>query len=247
MRRLFAEHPQAIADTVEIARRCTFRLERLVGQFPLFPVPEGSSPQRYLRELVHEGAARRYAMPLETRVERQLEYELGLIAKMDLAGYFLIVWDIVREAAELGVLCQGRGSAANSAVCYALGITAVDPIAMNLLFERFMSEERREIPDIDIDFAHQDRERVIQYVYERYGRTNAAMVAEVITYRTRSAIRDVGKALGLTLEQVDTIAREFDVREQLPQEAGPELLFTLCRRIANFPRHLGIHLSLIHI
>ena len=241
MRRLFAEHPQAIADTVEIARRCTFRLERLVGQFPLFPVPEGSSPQRYLRELVHEGAARRYAMPLETRVERQLEYELGLIAKMDLAGYFLIVWDIVREAAELGVLCQGRGSAANSAVCYALGITAVDPIAMNLLFERFMSEERREIPDIDIDFAHQDRERVIQYVYERYGRTNAAMVAEVITYRTRSAIRDVGKALGLTLEQVDTIAREFDVREQLPQEAGPELLFTLCRRIANFPRHLGIH------
>jgi error-prone DNA polymerase len=139
------------------------------------------------------------------------------------------------------VLCQGRGSAANSAVCYALGITAVDPIAMNLLFERFMSEERREIPDIDIDFAHQDRERVIQYVYERYGRTNAAMVAEVITYRTRSAIRDVGKALGLTLEQVDTIAREFDVREQLPQEAGPELLFTLCRRIANFPRHLGIH------
>ena len=241
MRRLFAEHPQAIAGTVEIARRCTFRLERLAGQFPLFPAPQGSSPQRYLRKLVHEGAARRYATPLEARVERQLEYELGLIAKMDLAGYFLIVWDIVREAAELGVLCQGRGSAANSAVCYALGITAVDPIAMNLLFERFMSEERREIPDIDIDFAHQDRERVIQYVYERYGRTNAAMVAEVITYRTRSAIRDVGKALGLTLEQVDTIAREFDVREQLPQEAGPELLFTLCRRIANFPRHLGIH------
>src|SRR5580692_3964369 len=241
MRRLFAEHPQAIAGTVEIAQRCIFRLERLVGQFPLFPVPEGSSPQRYLRKLVYEGAARRYVTPLETRVERQLEYELGLIAKMDLAGYFLIVWDIVREAAELGVLCQGRGSAANSAVCYALGITAVDPIAMNLLFERFMSEERREIPDIDIDFAHQDRERVIQYVYERYGRTNAAMVAEVITYRTRSAIRDVGKALGLTLEQVDAIAREFDVREQLPQEAGPELLFMLCRRIANFPRHLGIH------
>jgi error-prone DNA polymerase len=241
MRRLFAEHPQAIAGTVEIAQRCTFRLERLAGQFPLFPVPEGSSPQRYLRKLVHEGAARRYATPLETRVERQFEYELGLIAKMDLAGYFLIVWDIVREAAALGVLCQGRGSAANSAVCYALGITAVDPIAMNLLFERFMSEERREIPDIDIDFAHQDRERVIQYVYERYGRTNAAMVAEVITYRTRSAIRDVGKALGLTLEQVDAIAREFDVREQLPQEAGPELLFMLCRRIANFPRHLGIH------
>ena len=241
MHRLFTEYPEAIATSIEIARRCRFRLERQTGQFPLFPMPEGSSPQRYLRELVYEGAARRYALPLETRVERQLEYELGLIAKMDLAGYFLIVWDIVREAARLGVLCQGRGSAANSAVCYALGITAVDPIGMNLLFERFMSEERREIPDIDIDFAHQDRERVIQYVYERYGRTNAAMVAEVITYRTRSAIRDVGKALGLSLEQVDAIAREYDAREELPNEAGPGLLFAICRRIANFPRHLGIH------
>ena len=129
---------------------------------------------------------------------------------MDLAGYFLIVWDIVREAAELGVLCQGRGSAANSAVCYALGITAVDPIGMNLLFERFMSEERQEIPDIDIDFAHQDREKVIQYVYERYGRSNAAMAAEVISYRTRSALRDVGKALGLSLAQVD--ARRHRIR-----------------------------------
>ncbi|MGA9944840.1 MAG: error-prone DNA polymerase [Candidatus Cybelea sp.] len=249
MRRLFAQYPDAIATSVAIARRCGFRLERLAGQFPLFPVPEGSSPQRHLRQLVYEGAAKRYSMPLQTNVERQLEYELGLIAKMDLAGYFLIVWDIVREAVELGVLCQGRGSAANSAVCYALGITAVDPIAMNLLFERFMSEERREIPDIDIDFAHQDRERVIQYVYKRYGRTNAAMVAEVISYRTRSAIRDVGKVLGLTPQQVDAIAREFDARESLPKTCpersrrgtGPEMLFALCRRIANFPRHLGIH------
>ena len=241
MRRLFTEYPEAVECSVAIAQRCAFRLERLTGQFPLFPVPEGSTPQSHLRKLVYEGAARRYAMPLESRVERQLEYELGLIAKMDLAGYFLIVWDIVREATQRGVLCQGRGSAANSAVCYALGITAVDPIEMDLLFERFMSEERREIPDIDIDFAHQDRERVIQYVYERYGRPNAAMVAEVITYRTRSAIRDVGKALGLSLEQCSAIAREFDVREKLPDEAGPELLFTLCRRIANFPRHLGIH------
>jgi error-prone DNA polymerase len=241
MRRLFAAYPDAIDATVAIAKSCRFRLERLAGQFPLFPVPEGSSPQRHLRELVYEGAAQRYAMPLETKVERQIEYELGLIAKMDLAGYFLIVWDIVRAAAEFGVLCQGRGSAANSAVCYALGITAVDPIAMDLLFERFMSEERREIPDIDIDFAHQDREKVIQYVYERYGRNNAAMVAEVITYRTRSAIRDVGKALGLSLEQVDVIAKEFDAREELPEGAGPEMLFDICRRIANFPRHLGIH------
>jgi error-prone DNA polymerase len=241
MRRLFERYPQAVEAGLAIARRCRFRLERLSGQFPLFPVPEGSSPQHRLRELVYEGAAKRYPMPLETCVERQLEYELGIIARMDLAGYFLIVWDIVNKAAELGVLCQGRGSAANSAVCYALGITAVDPIGMKLLFERFMSEERSEIPDIDVDFAHQDRERVIQYVYERYGRSNAAMVAEVITYRTRSAIRDVGKALGLTLEQVDVIAREFDSRESLPDEDGPEMLFDLCRRIANFPRHLGIH------
>ncbi len=241
MRRLFARYPEAVEATLAIAQRCRFRLERLSGQFPLFPVPEGSSPQRRLRELVYGGAAKRYPMPLETRVERQLEYELGIIARMDLAGYFLIVWDIVRKACELGVLCQGRGSAANSAVCYALGITAVDPIGMDLLFERFMSEERREIPDIDVDFAHQDREQVIQYVYERYGRSNAAMVAEVITYRTRSAIRDVGKALGLSLEQVDAVAREFDAREELPDEAGPEMLFELCRRIANFPRHLGIH------
>jgi error-prone DNA polymerase len=241
MHRLFAQHPEAIAASLQLAQRCRFRLERLAGQFPLFPVPEGSSPQRHLRKLVYEGAATRYPSPFETKIERQLEYELGLIAKMDLAGYFLIVWDIVRAANELGVLCQGRGSAANSAVCYALGITAVDPIAMNLLFERFMSEERREIPDIDIDFAHQDREKVIQYVYERYGRTNAAMVAEVISYRTRSAIRDVGKALGLGLESVEAIAREFDARESLPDEAGPEMLFTLCRRIAGFPRHLGIH------
>jgi error-prone DNA polymerase len=241
MRRLFAEFPEAIDASVAIARRCTFRLERQTEQFPLFPVPEGSTPQRHLRKLVYEGAANRYAMPLATKVERQLEYELGLIAKMDLAGYFLIVWDIVRAANELKVLCQGRGSAANSAVCYALGITAVDPIAMNLLFERFMSEERREIPDIDIDFAHQDREKIIQYIYERYGRANAAMVAEVITYRMRSAIRDAGKALGLSLERVDEIVREYDVREGFPNETGPALLFAICRRLANFPRHLGIH------
>ena len=139
---------------------------------------------------------------------------------MDLSGYFLVVWDISREARRLGVLGQGRGSAANSAVCYALGITAVDPIAGDLLFERFLSEERNEIPDIDIDFAHQDREQVLQYVYNRYGRHHAAMVAEVITYRTRSAIRDVGKALGLSLGQVDQIVREYDATESLAETVG---------------------------
>jgi error-prone DNA polymerase len=247
MRRLFRPYPEAIARTAEIAQRCRFRLERITGQFPLFPVEEGKTRQSYLRELVYRGAVVRYGSPIEPDVERQLEYELGIIARMDLAGYFLIVWDIVQEAMKLGVLCQGRGSAANSAVCYALGITAVDPIGMKLLFERFMSEERREIPDIDIDFAHQDREKVIQYVYTRYGRSNAAMTAEVITYRTRSALRDVAKALGLSLEQVDALARDYDARESLEEACGAQAepavagLPGLCSRIEGFPRHMGIH------
>ncbi len=247
MRRLFEPYPEAIERTTAIAQRCRFRLERLTGQFPLFAVPDGYTRQSYLRELVYRGAAQRYATPISADVERQLEYELGIVAKMDLAGYFLIVWDIVRKAQELGVLCQGRGSAANSAVCYALGITAVDPIGMKLLFERFMSEERKEIPDIDIDFAHQDREKIIQYVYERYGRANAAMAAEVITYRMRSALRDVAKALGLSLEEVDALARELDARESLEEAAATlperiaENLAWLCKRIDGFPRHMGIH------
>ncbi|HEY5426987.1 MAG TPA: PHP domain-containing protein, partial [Candidatus Tumulicola sp.] len=247
MQRLFEPYPQAVQRSVEIADRCRFRLERLIGQFPLFAVEEGKTRQSYLRELTYRGAAARYGTPLANDVERQLEYELGIIAKMDLAGYFLIVWDIVQKAAELGVLCQGRGSAANSAVCYALGITAVDPIGMQLLFERFMSEERREIPDIDIDFAHQDREQIIQYIYDKYGRSNAAMAAEVISYRTRSALRDVAKALGLSLAQVDALAHELEAGESLeaaaatvPGELGQRLGAT-CRRLEGFPRHMGIH------
>jgi error-prone DNA polymerase len=221
MARLFAPYPHALATTLAVAERCTFRLDKLAGQFPLFPVPENEpSTHAYLRTLVFEGARKRYGFPFSTKVERQLEYELGIIARMDLAGYFLVVWDIAHEAERLGVLAQGRGSAANSAVCYALGITAIDPIGMELLFERFLSEERNEVPDIDIDFAHQDREQVIQYVYNRYGREHAAMTAEVITYRTRSAIRDVGKALGLTLAQVDAIAKEYDASESLAEAAG---------------------------
>ncbi len=270
MARLFAEFPLAISNTLAIAERCAFRLGRVSGEFPLFTIPAGeTSAQSYLRALTYEGAKKRYAWPFDTKVERQLEYELGIIARMDLAGYFLVVWDIMQAAQRLGVLAQGRGSAANSAVCYSLGITAVDPIAGGLLFERFLSEDRGEIPDIDIDFAHQDREQVIQYCYERYGREHAAMAAEVITYRTRSAIRDVGKALGLTLGQVDAIVREYDARESLagalgaPPDDGAQakdsgtdpdahlrgpvggevgaLLMAMCRRIDGFPRHMGIH------
>ncbi|HTZ53831.1 MAG TPA: error-prone DNA polymerase [Candidatus Acidoferrum sp.] len=246
MRAIFSAHPHALDATIGIAQRCRFRLDRQIGQFPLFPVPDGYTRQSYLRELTYRGAAVRYGTPLAANVERQLEYELGIIAKMDLAGYFLIVWDIVQAADRLGVLCQGRGSAANSAVCYALGITAVDPVGMDLLFERFMSEERKEIPDIDIDFAHQDREQVIQYVYERYGRSNAAMAAEVISYRTRSALRDVAKALGFALEAVDALATEYDARESL-EDAAAQFgeralrLEEFCRRIDGFPRHMGIH------
>jgi error-prone DNA polymerase len=223
MARRFAAYPLALKNTLAIAERCTFRLEKLRGQFPHFPIPaDESSHQSYLRTLVMRGARDRYPFPFAPKVERQLEYELGIIARMDLAGYFLVVWDIANAAKRLGVLAQGRGSAANSAVCYALGITAVDPIAGELLFERFLSEERNEVPDIDIDFAHQDREKVIQYVYDRYGRHHAAMAAEVITYRTRSAIRDVGKALGLSLGQVDQIVREYDARESLAGALGTE-------------------------
>ncbi|HEX8806896.1 MAG TPA: PHP domain-containing protein, partial [Candidatus Aquilonibacter sp.] len=246
MRAIFSAYPEALDATIGIAQRCSFRLDRQIGQFPLFAVPDGYTRQSYLRERTYRGAAERYGTPLAPNVERQLEYELGIIAKMDLAGYFLIVWDIVQAADRLGVLCQGRGSAANSAVCYALGITAVDPVGMNLLFERFMSEERREIPDIDIDFAHQDREQIIQYVYERYGRNNAAMAAEVISYRTRSALRDIAKALGFTLDQVDALATEYDARESLADAAtqfGERALRLeeFCRRIDGFPRHMGIH------
>ncbi|HTW84293.1 MAG TPA: DNA polymerase III subunit alpha [Candidatus Sulfotelmatobacter sp.] len=221
MARLFAEFPGAVSATLAIAERCTFRLLRLDGEFPLFPLPAThATPHSYLRALVYDGAARRYGSPLPGAVLDKVEAELKLIAEMDLAGYFLVVWDIVRAAKERNVLAQGRGSAANSIVCYALEITAIDPVEHGMLFERFLSKERGEVPDIDIDFAHQDREAVIQYVYDRYDREHAAMVAEVITYRTRSAIRDVGKALGLTLGQVDAVVREYDARESLSGALG---------------------------
>ena len=175
--------------------RLGFTLKDLGYRFPDYPLPRGETPIGFLRTLAHAGARTRYGSgPLAEKARRQIEHELALIGRLDLAGYFLIVWDLVQYCGAHGVLVQGRGSAANSAVCYALGLTAVDPVGMELLFERFLSEERGEWPDIDLDLPSGDRrEQVIQYVYERYGRLGAAMTANVITYRGRSAAREVGK------------------------------------------------------
>ncbi|MDQ6781329.1 MAG: DNA polymerase III subunit alpha [Candidatus Eremiobacteraeota bacterium] len=211
MTQLFAEHPRAVINSVAIAQRCQFRLGRLRNEFPDFALPAGETAFSYLYKLVQAGVERRYR-PVTPAVSAQIAHELAVIEKLDLAGYFLIVWDMVRFAKERTILVQGRGSAANSAVCYALGITSVDPVGLKLLFERFLSEERDEPPDIDLDTPSGDqREALIQYIYERYGREHSGMVAEVITYRARSAVRDIGKALGLSLDQVDALAKSLDV------------------------------------
>ncbi|MBD3258298.1 DNA polymerase III subunit alpha [candidate division GN15 bacterium] len=245
----------AIANTVAIAERCWFRMEELQTSLPDFPVPDGYTPRSYLRHLTYLGAQDRYGK-LTEEIVNQIEHELRLINKLDLAGYFLIVWDICRFARDNGILSQGRGSAANSAVCYCLGVTAVDPIGLDLLFERFLSEQRTEPPDIDIDIHHQRREEVIQYVYEKYGREHAAMVCEVISYRGRSAVRDVGKALGFSLPEVDQLAKLHDhfssgadTQERIveagfnPDDKRVKLLAALCADIHRFPRHLGIHVG----
>jgi len=255
MRELFAAYPEAVADTLAIASRCDFVLGKLKTSLPDFPVPVGETVESYLRHLTYEGAKHRYG-ELPEPVVRQLEHELRIINKLELGGYFLIVWDIARFCKVNGILCQGRGSAANSAVCYCLEITAVDPIRLKLLFERFVSEERKEPPDIDIDIAHNRREEVIQYVYAKYGRDHAGMVCEIISYRGRSAVRDVGKALGFTLADVDRLAKLLDHYsdsneiEQRLQEAKLDLdhhrvrhLVELVKEIRGFPRHLGIHVG----
>jgi error-prone DNA polymerase len=213
LRRRWQQNEAGLRASVAIAERCTFRLGDLKPNLPTFPLPPGISDDEYLARLVDQGAIERWGKHLDDlppNYRRQLEHELALIAKLQLAGYFLIVWDIVRFAKREGVLCQGRGSAANSAICYVLGITAIDPIKMELLFERFLSEERPEAPDIDLDFAHRDREKVLQYVYERYGREHAAMVCEQITYRGRSAIRDAARVLGFSAEQAGALANLSD-------------------------------------
>ena len=203
-------HESGLRATRAIAEQCRFRINQLKPSLPRFPLPPGVSEDDYLAQLVETGATERWGSTRTPQQEAQLAHELGMIRRLEMAGYFLIVWDIVRFSRREGILCQGRGSAANSAVCYCLGITAVDPIRMNLLFERFLSEERREPPDIDIDFAHRERERVLQYVYERYGRDHAAMVCEQITYRGRSAVRDAARVLGFSLEQGDALAAVSD-------------------------------------
>jgi error-prone DNA polymerase len=216
MRRRWQHAPEGIPATRLVAERCAFRMDQLRPNLPAFPLPPEVTPDEYLEQLVIQGARERWTSRSNDDVfptpahRRQVEHELGMISELGLAGYFLIVWDIARFARSAGILCQGRGSAANSAVCYCLGITAVDPIKLGLLFERFLSHDRSEAPDIDIDFAHRERERVIQYVYEKYGREHAAMVCEQITYRGRSAVRDASRVLGFSVEQADRLAMLSD-------------------------------------
>ncbi len=257
MARLFADLPEAIANTREISSRLEFTLADLGYEFPRYPVPEGETQMSLLRKLADEGARRRYR-PYHERARRQIERELALIEKLHLSGYFLIVWDIVRFCKEHNILAQGRGSAANSAVCYALEITAVDPVGMDLLFERFLSEERGEWPDIDLDLpSGAKREQAIQYVYQRFGKLGAAMTANVITYRGRSAAREVGKALGFevtSLEKLSSLAGAWewkdpkDTTEAKFRAAGFDLnhprvskFCELYRMAQDLPRHLGQH------
>ncbi len=254
---LFADRPAALANTLALADRLQFTMADLGYRFPEYPVPPGETQVSFLRRVTDVGARHRYR-PYHDRARAQVARELDLIEKLDLAGYFLIVWDIVNHCRQHDILVQGRGSAANSAVCYSLGITAVDPVGMDLLFERFLSEERGEWPDIDLDLPSGDRrEQVIQHVYEKYGRHGAAMTANVITYRGRSAAREVGKVLGFEPGQVDRLAKvmnhfEFvDAGDTLPRHLASvgldlntnrvRLFAKLWREMLDLPRHLGQH------
>ena len=250
-------YPQDLMDeSVRIAARCTFGLEQLRYAYPLELTPDGERPDAYLRRLTWEGARERFPDGIPGHVRQQIEHELSLIAELGYAPFFLTVFDIVRFARGRGILCQGRGSAANSAVCYCLGITEVDPSRMAMLFERFISRERGEPPDIDVDFEHQRREEVIQYIYGKYGRDRAALAATVISYRPKSAVRDVGKALGMPPDQIDRLARNinwWDGRSVPPErlrEVGldpfnPRILrlMRLVHELIGFPRHLSQHVG----
>ncbi len=256
MARLFRDWPEAVARTAEIADRIAFSLDELRYEYPDDEAPAGTTPDAELARLAWDGAAGRYPQGIPDKVRAQIAHELALIAELSYAPYFLTVHDIVRFARSKDILCQGRGSAANSAVCYCLGITAVDPAHMDLLFERFVSAERNEPPDIDVDFEHERREEVIQYIYEKYGRDRAGLAATVIHYRSRSAIREVGKALGLTEDTTAALAgtvwgwtsdgiAEAHIKEAGLDPAEPRLALAirLARELKGFPRHLSQHVG----
>ncbi len=253
--RLAQLYPSALlAETVKIAARCSFSLEELRYEYPDEVVPAGETAASYLRRSTWEGAGNRFPQGIPAAVQLQIEHELALISELQYEKYFLTVYDIVRFARSQNILCQGRGSAANSAVCYCLGITEVDPARMNVLFERFISRERNEPPDIDVDFEHQRREEVIQYLYTKYGRARAALTATVVSYRPRSALRDMGKAMGIEPQQIDALAKNHywwdgkTVREEFLREAGIDpnsqqvrLWLNLARQLLAFPRQLSQH------
>ena len=246
--------PEWLQRTLAIAGQCSFSLDELRYEYPREIVPVGHTPASHLRALTEVGAQRRYPGGLPAAVRALIEHELALISQLQYEPYFLTVADIVQWARAQGILCQGRGSAANSAVCYCLGVTEVDPSRMNMLFERFISAERNEPPDIDVDFEHQRREEVIQYIYRKYGRHRAALTAVVTSYRPRSALRDVGRALGLDLSAIDAVAksqhwldgRQIDperLRENGFDPAAPvtKLWIELTQQLIGFPRHLSQH------
>ena len=256
MARLFADHPDAIARTMEISDLVTFSLDELRYEYPEDVVPPGETPQSELERLTWIGAKDRYPDGVPDKVRGLVEHELELIGELRYAPYFLTVYDIVRFARERDILCQGRGSAANSAVCYCLAITAVDPDRIELLFERFVSAERDEPPDIDVDFEHERREEVIQYIYAKYGRDRAGMTATVISYRTRSAVREVSKALGLSQDVAGALVGMVwgFSRDELPEEhireagldptdARLRQMLDLYRELRGFPRHLSQHVG----
>ena len=233
--------PELLAESVAIAERCRFSLDSLKYEYPSELVPPDYTPASWLKKLTEDGLRRRFPSGVPPKVADLVEHELRLVAELGYEPFFLTVHDVVRFARSRGILCQGRGSAANSVVCYALGITEVDPARMNMLFERFVSRERNEPPDIDVDFEHQRREEVIQYVYGKYGRARAALAATVICYRPRSAVRDAGKALGLPAAEVDRLAKGFAFWDQRIKPSN--LVFEIAAMLVGFPRHLSQHVG----
>jgi error-prone DNA polymerase len=244
MQKLFSDLPEALLNTVKIAESCTFCPSELRYRYPSEWIPQGHTAQSYLEELTWTGAQERYKGTLPDAVLDLIVHELKLIAKMQFADYFLTIYDIVKFARSQKILCQGRGSAANSVICYCLSITAVDPVRLNLLFERFISEERNEPPDIDVDFEHERREEVIQYIYKKYGRDRAAMVSAVVTYRKRSMIREIAKSLDvdvgvLSAKEIERNLDHLTKNSEIPQVR--ENILRLSGELEGFPRHLSIH------